>query len=154
MLISGHFSFINYSFIYLFIFVFCLFRAIPVAYGGSQARGWIRTVATGLHHSHSNVGSEPHLWPIPQLTATLDPSPPWTRPGIKPASSWILVGLFTAETRQELLQPLIRALIHPRDLVPSQYQHIWHLGFNPRIEAGNTAGGLQSFLLQLPCSRV
>ena len=30
---------------------FCLFRATPVAYGSSQPRGQIRTVATGLHHS-------------------------------------------------------------------------------------------------------
>ena len=36
---------------------FCLlFRATPVAYGGSQVRGQIRATATGLHHSHSNTG--------------------------------------------------------------------------------------------------
>ena len=29
---------------------FCLFRATPVAYGGSQARGPIGAVAAGLHH--------------------------------------------------------------------------------------------------------
>ena len=46
---------------------------LPVAYGGSQARGPITAVATGLHHSHSNVGSKPHLQPTPQLTATPDP---------------------------------------------------------------------------------
>ena len=37
--------------------------------------GWgpIGAVAAGLHHSHSNVGSELRLRPTPQLTATLDP---------------------------------------------------------------------------------
>ena len=35
------------------------FRAILAAYGGSQARGQIRAVSAGLHHSHSNTGSEP-----------------------------------------------------------------------------------------------
>ena len=45
----------------LFCFVFCLFRATPAAYGGSQARGLIGAVATGLRHSHSNDGSELHL---------------------------------------------------------------------------------------------
>ena len=35
--------------------------AAPAAYGGSQARGPIRAVATGLHQSHSNAGSEPRL---------------------------------------------------------------------------------------------
>ena len=48
----------------LFIYLFCLFAiswATPAAYGGSQARGLIGAVAAGLHHSHSNTGSEPHL---------------------------------------------------------------------------------------------
>ena len=57
------------------LFYFLLFRATPVAYGGSQARGQIRAVATGLYHSHINVGSETCLQPTPQLTATLDPLP-------------------------------------------------------------------------------
>ena len=61
------------AFIYLFIYLFLLFRVIPAAYGGSQARGQIGAIAVGLHHSHSNAGSEPHLRPIPQLKATLDP---------------------------------------------------------------------------------
>ena len=55
---------------------FCLFtfsRAALVAYGGSQARGQIRVVATGLHQSHSNPGPEPRLQPTPQLVATPDP---------------------------------------------------------------------------------
>ena len=47
------------------LFAFCLFRAIPAAYGGSQARGWIGAVATSLSHSHSKVGSELHLRPTP-----------------------------------------------------------------------------------------
>ena len=54
---------------------FCLFAiswAAPAAYGGSQARGPIAAVATGLCQSHSNAGSEPHLRPAPQLTATPD----------------------------------------------------------------------------------
>ncbi len=55
-------------------FVFCFFLsfvvvaavvaiswAAPTAYGGSQARGLIGAVAAGLHHSHSNAGSEPRL---------------------------------------------------------------------------------------------
>ena len=60
---------------YIFYF-FCLFAfsgADPVAYGGFQPRGLIRDVATGLRQSHSNSGSEPHLRPTPQLTATPDP---------------------------------------------------------------------------------
>ena len=37
-----------------------------MACGGSQARGRMGAVAIGLHHSHSNAGSEPHLQPTPQ----------------------------------------------------------------------------------------
>ena len=34
-----------------------------MAYGGSQAGDRIRAVAASLHHSHSNMGSEPCLRP-------------------------------------------------------------------------------------------
>ena len=54
---------------YFFIF----FRAAPMAYGGSQARGRIGAIAAGLRHSHSNFRSKLHLQPTPQLTAMLDP---------------------------------------------------------------------------------
>ena len=60
--------------ILFFFFVFLLFLwATSAAYGGSQARGLIRAVATGLRQSHSNGGSEPRLQPTPQLMAILDP---------------------------------------------------------------------------------
>ena len=55
--------------------MFYLFRAAPVAYGGSQASGQIGAVNSGLHHGHSNAGSEPGLGPTPQLIATRDPKP-------------------------------------------------------------------------------
>ena len=56
-----------------FFFFFVFSRAIPAACGGSQARGRIRAIAAGLRQSHSNMGSELHLQPTPQLTAMLDP---------------------------------------------------------------------------------
>ena len=51
----------DYKIIFIFLFFrsfFCLFKAVPSAYGGSQARGLIGGVATGLSTA----------------TATLDPS--------------------------------------------------------------------------------
>ena len=51
-----------------FLFSFVFFRAAPVAYGDSQARGGISAVATGLYQNHSNSRSELCLRPIPQLT--------------------------------------------------------------------------------------
>ena len=41
-----------------------------MAYGESQARDLIGAVAAGLDHSHSNLGSEPHLQPTSQLMET------------------------------------------------------------------------------------
>ena len=66
------------SFMMKFWFWFCcvfflLFRATPMAYGGSQARGQIGATAPSLCHSHSNTGSELHLWCAPQLMAIPDP---------------------------------------------------------------------------------
>ena len=66
-----------YTLIFFFSFLFLVFFAIswatPTAYGGSQARGRIGAVAASLRQSHSNSGSELHLQPTPQLTATPDP---------------------------------------------------------------------------------
>ena len=58
---------------FAFWVLFCLFRATPAAYGGSQAKGQIGAVVAGLHHSHAGF-----------LTH-------WARLGIEPVSSWILV---------------------------------------------------------------
>ena len=46
-------------------------------------------------NSHSNTGSEPHLWPTSQLTAMLDPQPPEQGQEIEPTASWILIGFIT-----------------------------------------------------------
>ena len=66
-----HFYFLIFNFIYLFF----LFRAAPLAYGSSQARGQIGATISSLHHSHSNTGSKPRLQATPQLTAKPDPRP-------------------------------------------------------------------------------
>ena len=50
---------------------FFSFRATPMAYGGSQARGQIGAVAAGLHHSQCI--SELCVQPIPQFMAMPDP---------------------------------------------------------------------------------
>ena len=66
------FHILTYTFLFT-VFFLVFSRAAPVAYRGSQARGLIGAVATGLYHSHSNAGSELYLRPTPQLRATLDP---------------------------------------------------------------------------------
>ena len=81
-----------------FSFFFFFLRAAPAANRSSQARGPIGAAVGGLHHSLSHARSEPLLQPTPQLAATH-----WTRPGIEPASSWILIRSYTAEPHRELL---------------------------------------------------
>ena len=88
---------------YFLGFFFLLFRATPVVYGSSQARGWIgataawptpqaqqreiQAVSVTYTTAHSNAGS---------LTY-------WAGPGIESESSWLLVRFITAEPRRELL---------------------------------------------------
>ena len=40
------------------LFIYLSFRAVPMAYTSSEARGQIRAASIGLGHSHSNIGSE------------------------------------------------------------------------------------------------
>ena len=65
----------GFLFLFIYFFAFCLLRAAPATYGGSQAGGLIGVVAASLHHSHSNAGSEPYLRPTPELMAMPDPRP-------------------------------------------------------------------------------
>ena len=63
------FFFLSFVFV---VVVVAISWAAPAAYGGSQSRGRIGAVATCLHHSHSNAGSDLRLQPTPQLMATPD----------------------------------------------------------------------------------
>ena len=65
-----NFSYTRENAILFFCCSCCFFRA---TFGGSQARGQIEATAAGLHHSHSNIRSEPRLQPTPQYTAMPDP---------------------------------------------------------------------------------
>ena len=49
------------------------FRARPAAYGNFQARGHMGAAAASLCHSHRNTTSVPHLQPMLQFAATLEP---------------------------------------------------------------------------------
>ena len=71
---KGSMSIIIYLFYFFLVFLPFL-GLLPMACVGSQARGPIGAVATGLQQSHSNAGSKLHLRPTAQLTAMPDPSP-------------------------------------------------------------------------------
>ena len=97
------------SFFFLsFFFFFFFFRALgpSAVYISSQARGGIRAVATGQSHSQlassvtyvaaqGNAGSLTH----------------WARLGIKPASSWILVGFLNPWATMEIPPSSMKVLI-------------------------------------------
>ena len=60
---SALFIVFSYFSIFIYVFIFLLFRAAPEPYGGSQARGHLGATVAGLwhSHSHSNTRSELHL---------------------------------------------------------------------------------------------
>ena len=72
-----------------FYFYFVFLGPQHAAYGSSQARDPIGAAAAGLRYSHSNIRSEPRLWPSPQLTA-----------------SWILNPLSKARDRTNVLMDI------------------------------------------------
>ena len=67
------------------------FRAIPTAYGSSQARGWIGAAATLQPHQHRTWAVSANYTAAHHNTGSLTH---WLKPGIEPTSSWILVKLF------------------------------------------------------------
>ena len=64
------------------------FRVPPAACGSSQARGQIRAVASGLHHSQTQGVSETHTTAHGHAGSLTH----WVRPGIETSTSWVLVG--------------------------------------------------------------
>ena len=66
---------VSYCNHYSFFFFFFFFQASSVTYRSSQNRGRIGSMAASLQHSGSITGSEPLLWPTPQLMAMPDPWP-------------------------------------------------------------------------------
>ena len=86
------------AFFFLFFFFLRGGRAHPQpAYGGSQARGLSRAVATRLRHSHSHTRSEPHLLPSAAPLSNSRSLAHRARTGIEPKSSCILAGSITTE---------------------------------------------------------
>ena len=74
----------------------------------------LRAAAASLHHSHRYARSEPCLWPTYTAAHSNAGSlTHWKRPGIKPASSWMLVRFVSAEPRWELLFCLVWFLVLP-----------------------------------------
>ena len=71
----------NYISLLVFFFFFLVWRFFIFWFLGPHPQHMeisgqgrqIGATAAGLHHSHSNSGSELPLWPTPELMAMLDP---------------------------------------------------------------------------------
>ena len=74
-------------FSFFFFFFFFFFRAASMAYGGSQAKGWIGATVADLHHSSRQC----------QILNLLSDARDWTR------NWWFLVGFVSAAPQSELL---------------------------------------------------
>ena len=82
----------RYTQIRLVTFFFCLFRAIPMANGGSQAKGRIRAVALAYATATATAtkGSKRCLQPTPWQRLILNPlSEAWDRICVLMATSQI-----------------------------------------------------------------
>ena len=71
---------------WLFICLFLLFRATPVAYGGSQPRGPVRAAELQLpaYPTATATSDLSQLLPTPQLMAMPDPQPTEQSQGLNP----------------------------------------------------------------------
>ena len=91
-------------FVFLFLFwPFCLFffRAAPSAYGGTQARGRIGAAAASLQPQQYQIRATSSTYTTVHGNARSWTH--WVRPGIKPATSWLLVRIISAAPWWELL---------------------------------------------------
>ena len=61
--------------LFVCLFVLFCFLELHLHHMEVPRLGVESATAAGLHHSHSNSGSKPHLQPTSQLTATPDPQP-------------------------------------------------------------------------------
>ena len=86
----------------LLYFIFCLFRATPAGYGGSQARSQIRAVATSMSQPQQRqFRATSAIYTTAHDNARSVTN--WARSGIKPVSSWILVRFVSPEKTWEIL---------------------------------------------------
>ena len=129
---AGIFIYFYYLFICLFIYlVFYPFRAAPTAHGGSQARG------SNQNHSCPPLpGPQQHrIWAVPAIYTTAPGSAGslthWARPGIEPATSWLLVGFISNVPQWELPQAVVfKQMRFKSSLVsPELYFQRSHLAF-------------------------
>ena len=84
-----------FSYLFFLFFFFCLFafsRAASQGIWRFPGQGSSQSCSHWLHQSHNNMGSKLHLQPAPTAHSNVRSPTHRARPGIKPATSWFLVG--------------------------------------------------------------
>ena len=94
-------------FLSFFLFVFCIFRAAPVAYGGSQARGRIRAADASLHYTTATATPDlSHVCNLHHSSRQRWILNPLSKAKIEPTTSWFLVGFVSTAPQWELQEIL------------------------------------------------
>ena len=127
--------------LHVILLFFFLFRAAPVAYGGSQTRGQMGATTVSLCHSHSNTGFKLHLWPTYNTAHSKARSVThWVRPRIEPATLWFLVRFVSSAPQRELPPALFLLSIFKGSSLLAN-THLRH--FHHKSEVGrNQASGV------------
>ena len=90
--------------------LFSLFRATPVAYGSSRWGGGIRAAAASLCHKSQQCWIQATFSTYATACGNARHSTHWTKPGIQPTSSWMLVGFiplsYNGNSLPHLLYPV------------------------------------------------
>ena len=104
---------------WVFLFCFVWWQHLRHMEVPKLGRDWIRAAAAGLRHSHSNARSLTH----------------WARPGIEPASSWMLAVFITHWATIETPISTVFPCKSLFTLLPVEYWHLqligWLLSISP-----------------------
>ena len=101
-----------------------LFRAAPVAYGSSQAKGQTGDVVADLHHSHSNASNARDLscvWTYTTAHGNAGSLTHWARPRTEPATSCFSVGFVNHCATTGTPRPTFKIIkeLYPASTTPS-----------------------------------
>ena len=92
-------------------FFFFFFRATPMTYRSSQARGRIGAAVAGLHHSHSHTRPEPMSATYTTADGNAGSLTHWVGSGIEPVSSLIFGSLPLSHDRNPCFKDLVKTKV-------------------------------------------
>ena len=92
------YSILYFTFFFFYFFLFyCHFRATHMTYGSSRSRSQIRAATVRLGSQQCQIWATSVTYTT--ASGNAESLTHWVRPGVEPASSWILVGFLTCWAR-------------------------------------------------------